>query len=151
MKVTSRYTVAIQLLLILRLNPNVKITSNTIAYQAGVDPVIVRHVMSELKRAKFLDCRPGPGGISLLADLSITSLYDIYCAVSDTESTLFKFYETPRNADIQIIQINKFTEEHLLKAENAMFERMRSCMIEEICNSIKQNLSLCRILIDFVP
>ena len=88
MKITSKYTVALQLLLICNHYSEEKITSGFISRKIGADPVIIRQVMIDLKRENYIESKPGPGGTTLKKELSNISLYEIYNCVTDDDDNI---------------------------------------------------------------
>ena len=54
MKISSTYTVALQLLLICKHYENEKITSGFVSRKIGADPALIRRVMTDLKNKNYI-------------------------------------------------------------------------------------------------
>jgi len=97
MKISSTYTIALQLLIICKHYNTEKITSNFIAKQTGADAGLIRRIMVDLKNNGIIDSKPGPGGIKLNKDLDEITLYDLYSAVTDEDESVLKFSNTSKS------------------------------------------------------
>ena len=63
MQITSRFTIAVHMLLCMDVfQEEYKVTSEFMAFSIGVNPVIVRKLLSQLKDAGLAEVRRGPGG-----------------------------------------------------------------------------------------
>lgn len=139
MQMTAKYTVAIQLLATCALYPNQKITSNFIASKIGCDAVIIRQVMLDLKKAGYINCKPGPGGTTLNVNLSKITLYDIYAAVANVEESIIKFYNPPKEAaDIEKAFLN-VTSNYFESYKISMFNEMKKTPVKQLCDEIIAN------------
>ncbi len=95
MKVASKFAIAIHTLLFIYKFDNVmKTSSNNIASSVGVNPVIIREVLSDLKNAGIIAVKLGTGGASLNKSPSEITLLDIYKATIK-EDNLFSFHKAP--------------------------------------------------------
>ena len=94
MKISSTYTVALQMLMICKHYENEKITSTFVSKKIGADSAIIRRVMADLKSKGYIESKPGPGGTRLLKALSDIPLYDVYIAVTNDDEYILKFYDS---------------------------------------------------------
>ena len=95
MRFASRLPVATHILLcIALLGDEHKTTSTFLAGSVGVNPVIVRNVLGQLKAAGLVTVEPGVGGATLARDPEQITLLDVFRAVEEHES-LFRFHENP--------------------------------------------------------
>ena len=60
---------------------SVKVTSNLLAQSTGSNPVVIRNILSALKKAGLITVPRGTGGAELCADPSRITLYQIYTAL----------------------------------------------------------------------
>ena len=98
MQISSRFTIAIHMLIILALEgKKQKLTSDILAGSVGVNPVIIRKTLSQLKNAGLISVARGTGGADIIKDLEDISLFDIYCAVEclGKSGQLFSFHDKP--------------------------------------------------------
>ncbi len=66
MKISSRFSIAVHILSILKNNPSSLCTSDYMAESVNTNPVVIRKMMSYLKQAGFVYVNRGPGGAGLL-------------------------------------------------------------------------------------
>lgn len=98
MQISSRFTIATHMLIILALEgKKQKLTSDILAGSVGVNPVIIRKTLSQLKNAGLISVARGTGGADIIKDLEDISLFDIYCAVEclGKSGQLFRFHDKP--------------------------------------------------------
>lgn len=69
MQISSRFTIASHILVLLALEgEKEKQTSTSIAGSVGVNPVIIRNILSQLKEAGLVEVARGVGGARLAQD-----------------------------------------------------------------------------------
>ena len=103
MQITSKFTVAVHILTCIDVfDGQMRVTSDFLSGSTGVNAVIVRGVLGQLRNAGIVETRQGSGGAHLAKALDEITLYDIYKAVDciDDEG-LFHFHENP-NADCPV-------------------------------------------------
>ena len=92
---STRLPVATHILLcIAMLGEENKTTSTFLAGSVGVNPVVVRNVLGQLKAAGIASVEPGVGGASLARKPENITLLDVFRAVEGCEN-LFRFHENP--------------------------------------------------------
>lgn len=95
MKFSTRLPVATHILLCLAvLGDKYKFTSNLLAGSAGVNPVVIRNALGQLKTAGLVTVEAGVGGAALAREPEDITLLDVFRAVED-EQPLFRFHENP--------------------------------------------------------
>lgn len=123
MQVPSRFTIAIHMLVIVALEGKEnKITSDFLASSVGVNPVIIRKTLSQLKKAELISVARGTGGAEIIKNLEDISLLDIYQAVECLGKTgqLFSFHDNPNPNCPVGANIHVVLDEKLLKIQQAM-------------------------------
>lgn len=98
MQIPSRFTIATHMLIVIALKgKETKVTSDFLAESVGVNPVIIRKTLSQLKKAELISVARGTGGAEIIKNLKDISLLDIYRAVECLGKTgqLFSFHENP--------------------------------------------------------
>ena len=125
MQISSKFTIGVHLLAVIDyLGESEKVTSSVLAGSIGVNPVIVRNVMGNLKEAGLISISQGKSGISLTKTPGQITFYDVYKAVdSVNEDGLFHFHENP-NPECPIGR-------NIHKAMDSKLERVQMCMEEE--------------------
>ena len=101
MKISSRFTIAVHMLTLIALNqdkPDIKLTSDFIAGSVGVNPVIIRKTLSQLKKADLISVARGTGGAALAKPAEAINLFEVYQAVESVGENLFSFHDNPNPA-----------------------------------------------------
>ena len=117
MQISSRFTIATHMLVIIALEGKEnKVTSDFLASSVGVNPVIIRKTLSQLKKAELT------GGAEIIKNLEDISLLDIYQAVECLGKTgqLFSFHDNPNPNCPVGANIHVVLDEKLLKIQQAM-------------------------------
>jgi Rrf2 family protein len=127
---SSRFAVAIHVLLILAMHPGRSICSDSIASSVGTNPVLIRRMMCTLRSAGLVASRAGSlGGFTLGKPATGISLDVVYHAVE--ESQVFHQHEPnkdcPIGRRIQPICGKVFTE-----AETALVESLKDKTIADL-------------------
>lgn len=132
MKISSTYTVALQLLMICKQYENEKITSGFISRRIGADAAIIRRVMVDLKNNGYIESKPGPGGTKLLKDLNDINLYDIYKAVTDDDEKILKFYDSGNESTSFEERMLSATDECFSEYISSFYSELKSHTVGEI-------------------
>lgn len=139
MQMTSKFTIAIHMIVAIDYFQNSEIvTSSFLAGSVGVNPVIVRNVMGDLKNAGILEISRGKSGMELAREPENITFYDVYKAVDCVGGEgLFHFHEQP-NADCPVGRnIHKALDDELTEIQRAMEEQMRAVKLSDIVNKIR--------------
>lgn len=82
MQISMKCSVAVHcLIFIYEAKGIAKVTSNLLAESTGSNPVVIRNILSALKKAGLITVPRGTGGAELCADPSQITLYQIYSAL----------------------------------------------------------------------
>ncbi len=97
MQISSRFTIALHIFAAMDVfGDEYKLTSEFLSGSIGTNPVIVRNILSELKRAGLVKVARGSGGAEIAKAPEDITFYDIYCAVEAVEDgKLFRFHKDP--------------------------------------------------------
>ena len=120
-----------------------RVNSEFLAGSIGVNPVIVRTVISQLREAGIVQTQRGSSGAELTKRLDEITLFDIYKAVGsvDAEEGLFHFHEQP-NPDCPVGRnIHHVLDRHLKDAQRAMEEQLKSTTLADITEDTKQAIN----------
>jgi Rrf2 family protein len=122
---------------LLALNENKLITSDYIAGSVNTNPVVIRRILANLRRAGLVTSQPGVGGGWQIAQSpDLISLLDVHCSVE--QEPLFSLHSQQPNPDcpvgrnIQQALSNLFGE-----AEEAMKQVLAQTTIGEVLHSIQ--------------
>ena len=135
MQISSRFTIATHMLVIIALKgKESKVTSDFLASSVGVNPVIIRKTLSQLKKADLISVARGTGGAEIIKNLEDISLLDIYQAVECLGKTgqLFSFHDNP-NPDCPVGgNIHGDLDEKLDKIQEAMEEELSQTSLARV-------------------
>lgn len=82
MQISTKCSVAVHCLIFMYEARGIaKVTSNLLAESTGCNPVVIRNIMSALKKAGLITVPRGIGGAELCAEPSRITLYQIYTAL----------------------------------------------------------------------
>jgi DNA-binding IscR family transcriptional regulator len=81
MRISTKCSIALHLLVLIEVFKDKKLTSESLAKSIGCNPVTVRILVGNLKKAGIVSVRRGPGGTSLIAAPETVTIWDVYRAV----------------------------------------------------------------------
>ena len=142
MQISSKFTIAIHLLAVIHyLGEEGKVTSSVLAGSIGVNPVIVRNVMGNLKEAGLINISQGKSGITLSKKPDEITFYDVYKAVDCVkEEGLFHFHENP-NPECPIGRnIHTAMDAKLDRIQASMEAEMRGITLADVMTDIQNEL-----------
>ncbi|HNZ98614.1 Rrf2 family transcriptional regulator [Ruminococcus sp.] len=134
MQITSKFTVAVHILTCIDIfGGQMRVTSDFLSGSTGVNAVIVRNVLGQLRAAGIVETRQGSGGAHLAKALDEITLYDIYKAVDCVDDEgLFHFHENP-NADCPVGRnIHKAMDGRLAAAQAALENELKSTTLAQV-------------------
>ena len=142
MQITSKFTVAVHILTCIDIfGGQMRVTSDFLSGSTGVNAVIVRNVLGQLRNAGIVETRQGSGGAHLAKALDEITLYDIYKAVDCVDDEgLFHFHENP-NANCPVGRnIHKAMDERLFSVQNAMEDKLKNITLAEVVKATRQEI-----------
>ena len=141
MQIGSKFTIGVHIITAINYFKDMdRVNSEFLAGSIGVNPVIVRTVISQLREAGIVMTLRGSSGAYLAKSLDKITLYDIYKAVGsvDEKEGIFHFHERP-NPDCPVGRnIHKVLDQHLIDAQMAMEEKLKSVTLADIVEDTKQ-------------
>lgn len=144
MQIGSKFTIGVHVITAIDYFKEMdRVNSEFLAGSIGVNPVIVRSVISQLREAGLLQTQRGSSGAELAKKLDEITLYDVYKAVGSVneEEGLFHFHEQP-NPDCPVGRnIHQVLGHRLTEAEKAMEDKLRSTTLADIVEDTKRAVS----------
>ncbi len=137
MKISSTYTIALQLLMICKHYVNEKITSSFVSRKIGADSAIIRRVMADLKSNGYIESKPGPGGTKLLKDLNDIILYDVYKAVTNDDDHVLKFYDSADETTLFEEKIKSVSDECFSQYIDSFYSELKTHTVGDIYKKIE--------------
>ena len=132
MQIPSRFTIATHMLIIIALKgKESKVTSDFLAASVGVNPVIIRKTLSQLKKAELISVT---GGTEIVKDLRDISLLDVYQAVECLGKTgqLFSFHDNPNPNCPVGAHIHDVLDQKLERIQLAMEAELGQTSLEQV-------------------
>ena len=144
MQISSRFTIAVHVLICIEtFKDEYKVTSEFLASSVNVNPVVIRRILQQLKKAEIVEVKRGSGGAEIARDLKDITLLDVYNAVESVEDgQLFHFHEDPNPQCPVGKNIHKIMDHRLEDIQEAMENEMRSVTIQDIMEDAHKNISL---------
>lgn len=142
MQISSRFTIAIHMLTCMEVfKDDYKITSDFLAGSIQVNPVIIRKLLMQLKKAGLINVRRGPGGTSLSESPEEITFLKIYQAVECVENNrLFHFHENPNPKCPVGRNIHKLLDNRLARVQEAMERELASITLADVLVDSKKYL-----------
>ena len=134
MQITSRFTTAVHILTCIDyFSGEMRVTSEFLSLSTGVNAVIIRNVLSQLKAAGIVSTRQGSGGAALARPITEITLYDVYTAVDCVgKNGLFHFHENP-NANCPVGRnIHKAMDSRLQAVQKSMECELKRITLAEV-------------------
>ena len=144
MQITSKFTIGVHIIAALEYFKNdYSMTSSFLAGSVGVNPVLIRTIMTELKDAGLIKISQGKTGIALAKPVDEITFYDIYKAVDCIEEKgLFHFHENP-NANCTVGRnIHKAMDKRLLNIQASMENEMKNITVGDVYSDIKTEMGI---------
>jgi Rrf2 family protein len=137
MVAASRFAVAVHCLTLLATNPGEPLTSEYLASSVNTNPVVVRRVLGQLRRAHLVASTPGTsGGWRMRRPAHTISLGDAYAAVSD--SRLLGLHARPPNPRCAVGRtIQSSLTVVFDAAERALTDRLESVSVADVLRDVE--------------
>ena len=141
MQIGSKFTIGVHIITAIDYFKEMdRVNSEFLAGSIGVNPVVVRTVISQLREAGIVQTQRGSSGAELVKRLDEIALYDIFKAVGsvDEEEGLFHFHEQP-NPDCPVGRnIHRVLDQRLVDAQRAIEDNLKRTTLADIVEDTKQ-------------
>lgn len=136
MQISSRFTIAVHILICIEtFKDDYKITSDFLASSVNVNPVVIRRLLQQLKKAGIINVKRGSGGAYIEKPLDKITLLDVYNAVECIDNgNLFHFHENPNSRCPVGRNIHAVLDERLDSIQQAMEREMSSVTLQDIAS-----------------
>ena len=136
MQFSSRLSIATHILLVIEVFKNQqKVTSEFIAGSVGVNPVIIRNILGQLKSAGLVEIAAGVGGANLTKSPDQITLLNIFHAV-ETDEHLFRLHENPNPNCLVGKNIHGILEGKLDKVKKTAESELNSISLQSLLDSL---------------
>ena len=142
MQISSRFTIAVHVLLCIETFKNdYKVTSDFLASSVNVNPVVIRRLLQQLKKAGIVTVMRGTGGTDTARPTDEITLLDIYHAVECVENgELFHFHENPNPNCPVGKNIHRILDDKLTQVQTAMEQELASITLADVKQDTEQLL-----------
>lgn len=144
MQISSRFTIAVHVLICIEAFKNdYKVTGDFLASSVNVNPVIIRRLLQQLKKAGLISVKRGSGGTDTDKPLDAITLLDVYHAVECVEDgELFHFHENPSQLCPVGKNIHAILDKRLDEIQKAMEREMASVSIQDIMDDARKLIEI---------
>lgn len=134
MQISIKCSVAVHCLIFIHEAKGIaKVTSNLLAESTGSNPVVIRNILSALKKAGFITVPRGTGGAELCADPAQITLYQIYSALEpDGVTSIIGIHPCDGRPCPVAQNIRKVLEPPYHKIEDAVKEAMEEITLQSM-------------------
>ncbi|MFQ6793050.1 Rrf2 family transcriptional regulator [Thomasclavelia sp.] len=139
MQISSRFTIAVHIFACIdTFGKEHKITSDFLASSVNVNPVIIRKILSSLKKNKLINVQRGTGGTTIARELDQINLLDIFNAVESIDNEqLFHFHENPNTNCPVGKNIHNILDDKLERVQKAMEQELASITLQEVIDDTR--------------
>ncbi len=137
-KISSRFSIAVHTLSLIALSP-LPCTSDFIAESVKTNPVVIRRIIGQLKKAGLVNVRAGAGGAYLLKELEQITLLDVYRAVEVVEKgDLFNFHDHPNPKCPVGANIESIFRMKMLQAQYALEQELAKVTLAQMVMELNE-------------
>lgn len=142
MQISSRFTVAVHVLTLLAVTPAGELlTSDRLAASVTTNPVVIRRILGQLKRAGLVTIRAAAGGTYLSRPAAAISLLDVYRAVEVVEKQLFSVHEKPNPKCPVGRNIQAALDDTLRRAQAALEQQLAGVSVAQVAAGLGEVVS----------
>lgn len=140
MQISIKCSVAVHCLIFIHEVKGIaKVTSNLLAESTGSNPVVIRNILSALKKAGLITVPRGTGGAQLCADPSQITLYQIYSALEPDGVTSIIGIHPCQGRPCPVAQnIRKVLEPPYHKIEDAVKHAMEEITLQSMIDEFHE-------------
>ena len=144
MQISSRFTIAVHVIVCIEsFKETRRVTSEFLASSVNVNPVVIRRLLQQLKRAGIVAVKRGSGGADIARPLEQITLLDVYNAVESVEGgVLFHFHDDPNPLCPVGRSIHSILDRRLEAIQAAMEAELRSMTLKGIMEDAGRLLDL---------
>lgn len=134
MQISIKCSVAVHCLIFIHEAKGIaKVTSNLLAQSTGSNPVVIRNILSAMKKAGLITVPRGTGGAELCADPSQITLYQIYSALEpDGMTSIIGIHPCDSRPCPVAKNIRKVLETPYHKIEDAVKKAMEEVTLQSM-------------------
>ncbi len=142
MRISSRFTIAVHVLMCIEtFKHDYKVTSEFLASSVNVNPVVIRRLLQQLKRAGIVRVARGSGGADTARSLDQITMLDVYHAVECVDKgKLFHVHENPNSRCPVGRNIHGVLNARLENIQQVMEREMESVTLRDILADMQERI-----------
>ena len=143
MRINTKFSVAVHMMTLISYIRKMDrtATSEILAKSVGTNPVVIRQMMSMLRKSGLIETKNGAAGIYLAKKEEDITLLNIYKAVQDdAKASLFDFHANPNPVCFVGGNIREALEKPLYEAQLAMEKSLDGYSLKYIIDYIDKKL-----------
>lgn len=139
MQISMKCSIAVHCLIFIHEAKGIaKVTSNLLSESTGCNPVVIRNILSALKKSGLITVPRGTGGAELCVDPSQITLYQIYTALEPNGVTSLIGIHPCQNRPCPVAQnIRKVLETPYHKIEDAVKKTMKEITLQSMIEEFR--------------
>ena len=140
MQISMKCSVAVHCLIFIHEAKGIaKVTSNLLAESTGSNPVVIRNILSALKKAGLITVPRGTGGAELCVDPSQITLYQIYSALEpDGMSCIIGIHPCQKSPCPVAQNIRQVLKTPYQKIEDSIQQTMEGITLQSMIDDFEQ-------------
>ncbi len=140
MQISMKCSIAVHCLIFIHEAKGIaKVTSSLLAQSTGCNPVIIRNILSALKKAGLITIPRGTGGAELCLDPSQITLYQIYTALEpDGMSSIIGIHPCQDRPCPVAQNIGKVLQAPYHRIEDAIRQTMEEVTLESMIEQFQE-------------
>lgn len=132
MRISTKCSIALHLLIVIEVFKNKKWTSEILGKSSGCNPAMIRSLLGKLKKAGIISINRGTGGATLIVDPLMTTIWDVYKAVDDDLGELVGLHPNPLQECPVGAKIYELLDKPYKNIVDSVKESMMSCTLKEL-------------------
>ena len=139
MQISSRFSVAVHILALLAVTPAGELlTSDRMAGSVNTNPVVIRRILGQLKKAGLVEVRAAAGGTYLRRASAAISLLDVYRAAEVVDNDLFSIHDKPNPRCPVGRNIQAALDDTLHRAQVALEQQLAGVSVAQVASGMGQ-------------
>lgn len=138
MRINTRFPVAVHILSLIAYYRDELLPSELMAGSVGTNPVVVRRILSVLKKKGLVDTQSGVKGAVLRKEPRDITLREIYEAVRSGNDTVFDIHSNPSPECDVGAHFADAINAPLQSAQHAMEKELASITLQDVVESIRR-------------
>ena len=139
MQISSRFSVGVHILTLLATTPAGEVlTSDRMAGSVNTNPVVIRRILGQLKKAGLVEVRAAAGGTYLRRLPAAITLLEVYYAVEVVEGRLFSMHDNPNPKCLVGRNIQAALDETLVRAQAALEQELAGVTLAQVVAGVTE-------------